>query len=247
MARSELGTVTMVTGGRTAERDGGAAGRVIDRRRGLPGSRATVGALLMAVAAVGVFVAYTDATAAPTGQVVVADEAIRAGEELTAGQLRLVRAELPDGTSGTTFSAVEDVLGHVTLSPIGEGEIVQASSVTQDARTGALHEVALTLPRAQVAVGRLRSGERVDVFVTYEDRTTSVVRGAEVVQIASSSEGSLTSEREVGIVVAVPSGDIVAALVHALRTGEVTVVRSTFASPDGADPLEYEPGTAGSD
>lgn len=240
MARSEEGTVTMVTGARTAERDGGAAARTIDRRRGLPGGRAALGALLMAVAAVGVFLAYTDATAAPTGQVVIADQAVRAGEELTVGHLRVVRAELSDATRAATFRDVDDLVGHVALSAIGEGEIVQASAVTRDKAASVRHEVALTLPRAQVAVGRLRNGERVDVFVTYEDRTTSVVRGAEVVQIATASEGSLTSEREVGIVVAVPSGEIVAALVHALRTGDVTVVRSTFASPGTADPLMYE-------
>ena len=34
------------------------------------------------------------------------------------------------------------------------------------------------LPRAQIAVGRLKEGERVDVFATYDDRTSSVVRGA---------------------------------------------------------------------
>ena len=59
-------------------------------------------------------------------------------------------------------------------------------------------------------------------------------------QIGADDDGSLTSERELTIVVAVPSGDAVAALVHALRTGEVTVVRSTFAAPDDGAPLESE-------
>ena len=48
-------------------------------------------------------------------------------------------------------------------------------------------------------------------------------------QIGAEDAGSLTSDREISLVVAVPSGDAVAALVHALRTGDVTVVRSTFA------------------
>ncbi|MEO7428486.1 MAG: hypothetical protein ABIY48_03795, partial [Acidimicrobiales bacterium] len=91
------------------------------------------------------------------------------------------------------------------------------------------------------AVGRLKQGERVDVYVTYDERTASVVRGAEVVQIGADRDRSLTSDREVTIVVAVPSGDAVAALVHALRTGDVTVVRSTFGQPDDGSPLVYEP------
>jgi hypothetical protein len=42
------------------------------------------------------------------------------------------------------------------------------------------------------------------------------------------------------IVVAVPDGATVAALVHALRTGDVTVVRSTFADASSEDSLVYE-------
>ena len=77
------------------------------------------------------------------------------------------------------------------------------------------------------------------MFATYDDRTSSVVRGAEVVQIGVDDDGSLTSNREVTLVVAVPSGDAVAAVVHALRTGDVTVVRSTFADPTAEDPLVF--------
>ena len=102
-------------------------------------------------------------------------------------------------------------------------------------------------PGRQIAVGRLKEGERVDVFVTYDERTASVVRGAQVVQIGAEDDGSLTSDREISLVVAVPSGDAVAALVHALRTGDVTVVRSTFAEASVDDPLEFEGGGATAD
>ena len=93
-------------------------------------------------------------------------------------------------------------------------------------------------------MGRLKQGERVDVFATYDDRTSSVVRGAEVVQIGADDGGSLTSGREVTLVVAVPSGDAVAAVVHALRTGDVTVVRSTFADATAEEPARRSPTTA---
>ncbi len=102
----------------------------------------------------------------------------------------------------------------------------------------------MALPRDQIAVGRLKQGERVDVFVTYDAQTRTVVRGAEVVQIGAEDDGSLTSDREVTLVVAVASGDDVAALVHALRTGEVTVVRSTLAADGDGRPLEHTDGEA---
>lgn len=182
----------------------------------------------MAIAVVAVFLAYRDAAEGPGDSVVVARTAIRAGDELQAADLRVERAELPAGSRGT-FAAADLLVGHVALGPIGEGEIVQASSVTAERAAVPSREIELTLPREQVAVGRLKRGERVDIFVTSDDRTASVVRNAVVVQIGSSGEGSLTSQRETSLVVAVESGDAVAALVHALRTGDVTVVRSTFA------------------
>jgi hypothetical protein len=210
----------------------------ISRHRGLPGGRAVLGGVLMAVAAVGVFVAYDRAGREPSDSIVVAARPIRAGEVLETSDLRLDDGELPDGALG--FASVDSLVGHVALGPIGDGEVVQRSSVTDDADAGDVHEVAITLPRSQIAVGRLKQGERVDVFVTYDEVTRSVVRGAAVVQIGAEGEGSLTGDREITLVVAVPSGDAVAALVHALRTGDVTVVRSTFAEVTGGDPIEYE-------
>ena len=240
MARSELRTVAAVTGVRPMERDGRAP-RVIERRSGLPGGRAALGGLLMAVAAVGVFLAYAGANDAPKSSVVVAAHAIRVGEVIEADDLRVVAADLPGATLAATFSSTAPLVGRVALGPIEEGEILQAGTVTAEKSTSSAHEIAITLPREQIAVGRLKQGERVDVFVTYDERTTSVARGAEVVQIGAEGDRSLTSEREVTIVIAVPSGDVVAALVHALRTGDVTVVRSTFAETGGGEPLVFEP------
>jgi len=247
VAGSEQGTVTAVTGGRggasieAVQRNGSASGRVIRRRVRPPGGRALLGALLMALAAVGVFLAYAQATREPGDALVVVRHPIRVGEEIDSADLALLAAQLPTSTRGVTYSSFDEVVGHVALAPLEAGDILQSSAISDDRPAAAANEVAITVPREQIAVGRLKEGERVDVFVTYEARTASVVRGAEVLQIATSSDGSLTSDREVSIVVAVPSGDAVAALVHALRTGDVTVVRSTLAEPDDGSTLVYEP------
>jgi Flp pilus assembly protein CpaB len=210
----------------------------ISRHRGLPGGRAVLGGVLMAVAVVGVFLAYQQAARVPSDTIVVAARAIRLGEVLEPTDLRTVHGDLPGNTAA--FADVDALLGHVALGPIAEGEIVQAGSVTDGSTTAAVHEVAVTLPGRQIAVGRLKAGERVDVFVTYDDRTVSVVRGAQVVQIGADDSASLTSDREISLVIAVPSGEAVAAVVHALRTGEVTVVGSTFADASTDEPLEFD-------
>lgn len=199
-----------------------------------------LGGLLVAVAAVGVFTAYAGAGDGPSDPVVVATRPIRLGEQLEAADLRVVHADLAGPIGAGVYERIADVVGQVALGPIGEGEVVQAGSLSVHRGVPGTHEIELRLPREHLAVGRLKQGERVDVFVTREERTTSVVRGARVVQLTSGDDRSLTSEREVSLVVAVPSGDVVAALVHALRTGEVTVVRATFASGDDSVPLDHE-------
>ena len=241
MIGGEQALVTAATGVRPAvERDGARAPRVIDRRRGLPGGRAVVGGLLMAVAATGVFVAYADATSGPETGVVVAARDLRIGHVISEADLHSVAAELPRSARAATFESPRALVGRVVLGPIAEGELIQASALTGEASTAG-HEVAMTLPRDQVAVGRLREGERVDVYVTYDEHTSSVVRGVAVVQISTGSDRSLTSDRDVSLVVALGSAQDVVALVHALRTGDVTVVRSTFASAD-SEPLVFEAG-----
>jgi Flp pilus assembly protein CpaB len=198
-----------------------------------------VGGVLIAFAAVGVYVAYDQASAGSADPVVVAARDLRVGDVLEAGDLRTAEGDLPSPAAGAAFRSPETLVGRVVLGPIADGEIVQAAAVTDGEATPDQHEVALRLPRGQIAVGRLKAGERVDVFATYEDRTTSVVRGATVVQIEADDEGSLTSSQEISVVVTVPSGDAVAAVVHALRTGDVTVVRSTFADATTEQPLTF--------
>jgi hypothetical protein len=214
-----------------------AAGRRVDRRTGLPGSRAVVGALLMAAAAVGVYLAHLEATREPTTRYVVASRDLQAGAVLGPGDLALEVLDLPAATAGRAFRSLEDLAGHVALAPVGAGEVVWASAVTGTERIEPSHEVALVLPRAHVAVARLQRGDRVDVFATAGSRTASIVRGALVVSATGGQGGAIAQEREVEVVVAVPSGDAVAALVHALRTGDVTIVRSTFSEASTADVL----------
>jgi Flp pilus assembly protein CpaB len=197
----------------------------------------------MAVAGIGVFVTATGADEGPTQRAVVADRAIRVGERIEPRHVRVAAVELPAG-SAPSFDDVEDVIGRVALGPIGDGELVQSASVTADRGEHAAHEVALTLPRPQIAVGRLRQGERVDVYATDDEHTWSVALGAEVVQIDAGGDGSLTSDRELTIVVAVETADAVAPLVHALRRADVTVVRSTFAGPEEGVPVDHHPGTS---
>jgi len=206
--------------------------RRIARARTVPGARAVVGGLLIAVAAVGTFVAAGGADAEAGDPVVVAARDLRPGLVLGRDDLRVERATLPAGARA--FTSVDELVGRAALGPVGAGEVVQASAVTPDRDPGTpRREVALTLPRPHLAVGALRVGDRVDVYVT-DDETAVVAAGVEVVALSADDGGGLTREREVRLVVAVESPEAVTALVHGLRTGDVTVVRSTFAAEQPA-------------
>lgn len=207
--------------------------------------RTLAGALLVVLSALGLLAAASSGDDDAGHPVVVAATDLRPGQRLTARDLLITAGELP--SPAESYATVDDLVGRVVLGPVGAGEVVQPAAVSADRHPGVdQREVALTLPRDQVAVGRLRIGDRVDVFTTDDERTTAVVRGVPVVHLVAADGDGLVAEREVRLVVAVQADAAVAALVHALRTGEVTVVRSTLATEQAGEldqPSELGPGT----
>jgi hypothetical protein len=188
-----------------------------------------VGALLMSMAAIGVFVAYTGATRGPTSAHVVAATDLAPGHRITEADLDVVTVDLPTDQGERAFDDPERLAGRVVLGPIGEGEIVQAGAVTAQSGQQQGHEIALLLPRGHVAAHRLQPGDRVDLFSTTPEQTSPIVRDALLLSAGGDSGGAIGEEREVSVVVGVPTLDDVSLVVHALRTADLTVVRSTFA------------------
>ncbi len=173
--------------------------RRIDRRPGLPGGRALVGALLVVVAAVGVFVAYTDATGDPSTSYVVAATDLRVGDAIAAEDLELTSIDLPASVSARAFVSADELTGRVVVAPVAAGEVLQASAITDQVPPEAGTEVAITLPRENVATGRLEVGDRVDVFQTTEERTSTVVRGVQVIDLTVDNSDDLGTGGEVEV------------------------------------------------
>jgi Flp pilus assembly protein CpaB len=224
-----------IGGGRLAGA-GGAARRRIAGRPVLPSGRALVGGLLLAVSGVVTFAAWQQASGVPDRAYVVAERSLAPGERLTADDLAMVRLDLPGRVAGGAFGDVEAVVDRVTLGPVGAGELVQAAQVSEVSSATPLVEVSLALPRDRALDGRLRSGDRVDVFVTYDDYTAAVVNGAEVVSVGEAGGSALGPAGDVTVTLALEAASRRAQLVHAVRVGEVTLVRSTQA-------VERPPGT----
>jgi Flp pilus assembly protein CpaB len=199
----------------------------VERLRGLPTSRALVGGLLVALAGVGTLVAWQRAAGSPEHEYAVASRPILPGETLSAEDVRLVPIDLPAGVAGAAFTDAGSVAERVALGPIGEGELVQLSELSDPGVAEAVAEVSLALDRDRAVDGRLRSGDVVDVFATYDDRTEAVVERVRVVGVSDAGGASFTSGAQVTVTLALTDASRRAPVIHAARAGEVTLVRST--------------------
>jgi Flp pilus assembly protein CpaB len=225
MTRSTNGIDTDVTGPRPR--------RTIERAPRLPGGRAILGGVLVAAAALGTFVAARS-SGTPDRTYAVAARAIPPGETLTADHVRLEPIDLPSGVAASAFVDATRLDGRVALAPIREGELVQVGQVSDPGAADPAAELSFSLERDRAVDGRLRSGDLVDVFVTYDERTAAVAEGMRLVDVRERVEGSLGRGTELTVTLAITDPDDRAALIHAARAGDVTLVRSTHLSSAGA-------------
>jgi Flp pilus assembly protein CpaB len=239
------------TGGAGSGAEAPGARRRVERLRGLPSSRAIVGGLLVALAGVGTLLAWQQAAGSPAAAYVVASRPILPGETLAPDDVRLEPIDLPPGVAGGAFSDSAAVARRVALGPIGEGELVQASGLSEPGSGAAAAEVALALDRDRAIDGRLRSGDLVDVFVTYDDRTEAVAERVRVVGVSDTGGASFTSGSQITVTLALTDAGSRAPVIHASQAGEVTLVRSTHlpasTAPAPSASTAPRPGGAASD
>lgn len=212
--------------------------RRVERRVGLPSGRAVIGGLLMALAAVGTFLAYADANADDTIDVLIATRDLRAGETIGAADVELVPVELPGGVRGL-FGAVDAAVGRQVVAAVDEGEFLLASATIVPVDGEESLEVAVAVPGSR-AVGRLRAGDRVDVFSTWSSDVTELIAvDARVLEVRGGSSG-LGGET---IVVRLAVADFaqVEALVHAQAAGDITIIRATIGTETADVGREYRP------
>lgn len=219
-------------------------GRTVRRRRSLPGSRAVLGGLLVAVAAVGTFAASSRSAAGPRQSYVVTTHAMAAGARLQASDLKVVAMDLGSELRAHAFENRQVLLGATLIAPLGAGELVQASAVVARKGDAAGRELSFTLERGRVSPG-VKEGERADLLATHgtgnDAFTAVVVRQALIVAIdrprsASGDAGPST------VTVAVDEPADALALAHAVQLGKVTLVRATGSPPMPPVPPTYRVG-----
>ena len=202
--------------------------------------RAALGGLLVALAALGVFAAWSRASSPPSTRYLVLATDVPVGSTLRASDLGWVAVDLPSVVAAGAFDDPDAVVGSVTLAPLAEGDLLTASAVAPAAEApDAGHEVSLTLERARAVGGVLEPGEWVDIMATYgtgTDAWTEVLaRRAVVVALAEASDGGLAASGQVVVTIALAAPDDVIETINALDAGTVTLVRTTHAPTHGPD------------
>lgn len=205
--------------------------RTVRRRRGLPGSRAVVGGLLVAAAAVGLFAAASRNGDDPRRSYVVARHDLAAGARLQAADLAVAPMDLAPALRSRTFESPQPLLGTTLVAPLAAGELVQASAVVDRRGDAASRELTFTLDRGEMGAA-IKLGERADLLATYgtggDAFTAVVVRQALLVGI----DRPRTSAGDNGpatVTVAVDDPNDALALAHAIQLAKITLVRATGA------------------
>ena len=214
------------------------ASRPLRRRGGLPSGRAVVGGFLVALAAVGVFAAYTSATAAPTTSYAVAARDLAPGDRITPDAVRLIPLDLPDDQRRRAYDLVEPLLDTTVVEPLLAGELLQEGSLVATSAAPGTRTVSFAIDAAHAVNGTLRAGERIDILATFgsgEQSCTHLVAGDVALVAVAETTGSLVAQGGTTVTVEATSADAGLAIAHAANAGTITLVRATHAEAAEAD------------
>lgn len=229
---------------REGEADGA---RPLRRRRTLPGGRAVVGGFLVALAAVGVFAGYTNATADTREPFLVARQNLALGHRIVETDLGTLPMDLPALVRSKVYRDPSQLIGAMVIGPVAKGELVQSSDVLAGAGTTAGRQISFAIDSARAVNGQLRRGEFVDVLATYgtgaDGYTLAVVRGARVAD-RTETRGSLSDRGNEVVTLALPQQADTLAVAHAVSAGTLMLVRpggQPAATGAGAATPSYQP------
>ena len=225
--------------------------RAIRRRRPLPGSRAVLGGFLLAVAALGLYLAYAQASATHRISFVVAARNLGPGHRITASDLTTMAMELPpEMARSLAFRQPAELVGSISVAPLSPGELVQVSDVVRAGGAGApVRLMSMAVPVSRAVNGAISVGDTLDVLATLgtgvQAQTSVVAAGVEVVAISGSSGGfGSAGDRSLIVTLSVPNASEVVALAQASNAGQIVLVRSTGAATRDYAATATQPGAS---
>jgi Flp pilus assembly protein CpaB len=202
-------------------------GLVAGRRAVLPGSRAILGALLCTLAALITFGAYARANRPPTTKYLVATRNLEPGAAITASDVAAVAMELPDSLSRRALGPSVSLDDAVVLGPVAKGELFQVGNLIKKAGGSESRELSFPIDSAFAAAGRLRPGDRIDVFANHGDIATPIATDLLIIATSALPEGVSNTRGTIVITVAYDGTFDGAELLGAAQTLKLSLIRRT--------------------
>lgn len=161
---------------------------------------------------------------------------LRQDETLDADELVRADVKLPPDVAAAYAGATEDLEGAVLTRPLVAGELVPRAWIASGPSAAAGRSMTIPVTPEHAVGGRLRAGDRVDVYATFDSgddraRTSLLVRGVEVLDVVETGGLVAGEESVVGLTVAVTPSEA-ARLAFAIRTAELDVALVAGAAGD---------------
>lgn len=161
---------------------------------------------------------------------------LRQDETLEPGELVRAEVKLPPDVAAAYAAATEDLTGAVLTRPLTAGELVPNAWIASGPAAAAGRSMTIPVTPEHAVGGRLRPGDRVDVYATFDSgdaraRTSVLVRSVEVIDVVETGGLVVGEESVVGLTVAVTPSEA-ARLAFAIRTAELDIALVAGASGD---------------
>jgi Flp pilus assembly protein CpaB len=185
--------------------------------------RTIIGGVLAAIAALGVLQLTKPPEMTP---VLVAGSELQAGQPLGELDIAVRYVESPEGlVIGDTVGDLEEWSLRV---PLAEGEPLVASLMQPPELVATPNVIALTLRAENAVLGRIVSGDKVDVYVTssaaFDSEPTTELLASDVYVVESVTSDSSVDRGRVNVLLAVDD-ELAARLAAASHSGEIDLVR----------------------
>ncbi len=171
-----------------------------------------------------------------TIQVWAAATDLRGDHALAQADLAPAEVKLPADVAAAYAIASEDLDGAILMRPVAAGELIPRAWISTGAPATAGRSMTIPVTPEHAVGGRLRPGDRVDVYATFDSgdaraRTSALVRAVEVLDVVEAGGLVVGEESVVGLTVAVTPAEA-ARLAFAIRTAEVDVALVSGAGDD---------------
>ena len=182
-------------------------------------------------------------------EISVAQGTLAAGSRISASSFTTKRVEFDDAlrASVLTPSEVASFDGATVLIPISAGDPVPKSALVPAAATGGRRSLSLPIAPERAVGGKLRTGDRVDVYTT-GTKGTLITTNVEVLDVIRADGGPLSASDTLTVVLAVDSAQATR-IAPIVGSTDVVLVQATGAkaadAPTSAPPAltPLAPGT----